>query len=311
MARARNIKPGTMENEALAALPPLHRLLWIYLWMLADREGRLEDRPQRIKVKALPYDSANVDAMLRDLHQAGFIIRYAVSGRRFIQIVNFAKHQKPHGNEAVSEIPPPESADPAPAEAVGAGDVRGDEGLTTMVVSPSDSGDKDFAPEEQALGPCISDSLIDRLSDSLIAGDENSSRVLKLKPREKRDSRGARLPEGWTLPDEWALWAIRRCGFSPSQVCGTAEAFADYWHAESSAKARKCDWFATWRNWCRRERAQHASHGPPYAPSARDLREHRDRVMVTALTGRDPWQPPPDVIDLAPEDVRHVPDRRH
>ena len=67
MARARNIKPGTMENESLAALSPLHRLLWIYLWMLADREGRLEDRAQRIKAKALPYDDADVDGMLRDL----------------------------------------------------------------------------------------------------------------------------------------------------------------------------------------------------------------------------------------------------
>ncbi len=53
------------------------------------------------------------------------------------------------------------------------------------------------------------------------------------------------------------------------------------------------------------------AQGPPRAASARDMREDRDRAMVAALTGRDPWQPPPEVFDLQPEDVRHVPDRRH
>ena len=56
MARSRNIKPGIMANEDLAELGAIERLLFIYLWMLADKEGRLEDRPKRIKVEALPYD---------------------------------------------------------------------------------------------------------------------------------------------------------------------------------------------------------------------------------------------------------------
>lgn len=270
MARARNIKPGTMENEALAALPPLHRLLWIYLWMLADREGRLEDRPQRIKAKALPYDDANADAMLADLQRAGFIVRYTVGGCRYVQIANFAKHQKPHANEAKSEIPPPESADVAPVETVDEGEARADEGLATLVESPCDSDAKDFTPCDEALGPCISDSLIDRLTDSLIAGEERSSRVLTLKPREKNASRGARLPEDWTLPDEWAAWACRRCGFTASRVCAMAEDFADYWHAKAGANAFKRDWFATWRVWCRKDRERRDAQGPPRANGTRN-----------------------------------------
>jgi len=35
----------------------LARLLYPGLWMLADREGRLEDRPLRIKAEILPYDT--------------------------------------------------------------------------------------------------------------------------------------------------------------------------------------------------------------------------------------------------------------
>lgn len=64
MARSRNIKPGIMANEDLAELDAMERLLFIYLWMLADREGRLEDRPKRIKAEALPYDSLDADQAL-------------------------------------------------------------------------------------------------------------------------------------------------------------------------------------------------------------------------------------------------------
>jgi len=106
MARARNIKPAIFRNEVLGVADPLYTLLFQSLWLLADREGRLEDRPIRIKADTFPYrDGLNVDAMLSWLHDNGFIIRYQSRENRYIQIVNFAKHQNPHKNEAVSEIP--------------------------------------------------------------------------------------------------------------------------------------------------------------------------------------------------------------
>lgn len=106
MARSRNIKPGIMANERLAELPAITRLLFVYLWMLADREGRIEDRPKRIAALALPYDSeANVDNLLEQLAGTGFITRYTVGDQALIQIDNFAKHQSPHVREAASELP--------------------------------------------------------------------------------------------------------------------------------------------------------------------------------------------------------------
>jgi hypothetical protein len=106
MARARNIKPSIMDNEELADLEPLTRLLFVYLWMLADREGRLENRPKRIAAQALPYDRAvDVGAMLDELEQAGFITRYTAAGKDCIQIAAFAKHQTPHGTEKDSDLP--------------------------------------------------------------------------------------------------------------------------------------------------------------------------------------------------------------
>lgn len=105
MARARNIKPSFFANDDLADIHPLGRLLFIGLWTLADREGRLEDRPRRIKAEVLPYDDCDVDGLLDDLQQHGFILRYEVGGNRFIQVVNFAKHQNPHVKESASTIP--------------------------------------------------------------------------------------------------------------------------------------------------------------------------------------------------------------
>jgi hypothetical protein len=108
MARLRTLKPGFFTNDLLAEIPPLGRLLFQGLWCIADREGRLEDRPRKIKAEVLPYDDADVDGLLGRLDAAGFIRRYAAAGVGYIQVVNFAKHQTPHIKEAASTIPAPD-----------------------------------------------------------------------------------------------------------------------------------------------------------------------------------------------------------
>ena len=105
MARARNIKPAFFKNELLAELEPLDRLLFIGLWCLADREGRLEDRHKRIKMELFPCDSYDVNGGLAALQAAGFVTRYSVAGKSVVSIVNFHKHQTPHGTEKDSELP--------------------------------------------------------------------------------------------------------------------------------------------------------------------------------------------------------------
>lgn len=105
MARARNIKPGFYKNEDLAECSERARLLFPGLWMLADREGRLEDRPRRIKGEIFPFDAFDVEPLLEELARWDFIRRYVVNGKRFIQVVRFAEHQSPHGTEKDSDIP--------------------------------------------------------------------------------------------------------------------------------------------------------------------------------------------------------------
>lgn len=110
MARSRNIKPGFFRNEDLAECSPWARLCFVGLWLLADREGRLVDRPKRIKAELFAYDSVEVAPLLDELQAHGFILRYVVpDGVRVIQILQFRKHQAPHFKEPKSELPSPES----------------------------------------------------------------------------------------------------------------------------------------------------------------------------------------------------------
>jgi hypothetical protein len=105
MARARNIKPGFFYNDRLVELPFEFRLLFIGLWTLADREGRLEDRPKKIKMEIFPADVVDVDAGLAALAEGGFVARYEAAGKKCVQILAWAKHQNPHQREAESILP--------------------------------------------------------------------------------------------------------------------------------------------------------------------------------------------------------------
>ncbi len=69
-----------------------------------------------------------------------------------------------------------------------------------------------------------------------------------------RSPKGSRLPLEWSLPDEYREWSTAKLGWSAEQSEEVAERFADYWHAATGKGATKADWFATWRNWCRREK---------------------------------------------------------
>eukprot|EP01132_Coremiostelium_polycephalum_P020834 gene20834-24757_t len=67
--------------------------------------GRLEDRVKRIKIELFPCDDYDVEEGLARLAAAGFISRYQVAGFSVIEIINFQKHQSPHGSEKDSTLP--------------------------------------------------------------------------------------------------------------------------------------------------------------------------------------------------------------
>jgi hypothetical protein len=158
MARSRNIKPGFFANEYLAELSPHARLLFIGLWTLADREGRLEWRPKKIKAALFPYEDVDICALMDELEACPdrVLFRYQPNNDKapcehdtstgqvpceypttYVQITNWHRHQNPHIKEGNSKIPAPGPyMEPAPDEHHASTIQEPDEHAT----SPSDSG---------------------------------------------------------------------------------------------------------------------------------------------------------------------------
>lgn len=131
MARIRSLKPEFFTDEDLAELSYAARIAFAGLWVMADGHGRMEDRPKYLKTQILPYDNEDMDALLNQLSERGFIVRYTVNGSRFIWIPNFRKHQRITGREAdaESEFPPYEGEKIEGPEATG--NQSGNNGETT------------------------------------------------------------------------------------------------------------------------------------------------------------------------------------
>lgn len=143
--RSRNIKPGLFKNELLGEYDPLATILFSGLWCLADKEGRLEDRPKRIKIEIFPYRDVDVSKLLDWLMDESFITRYQVKGEKYIQIMKWRKHQSPHHKEIESEIPSVDKADKKQAD-----------GQAQSKHEPSMNHDQ---TKESASSPLIPDSL--------------------------------------------------------------------------------------------------------------------------------------------------------
>lgn len=113
MPRIRYIKPDFFQDEDLANLSFEGRLFFEGLWCWADRKGRLEYRPKFLKGQIFPYDNLNISELIECLEhpkienrpEKQFIKLYEISGKKYIQILEFEKHQKPHHTEKNSTIP--------------------------------------------------------------------------------------------------------------------------------------------------------------------------------------------------------------
>jgi hypothetical protein len=149
MARIRSINPSAPKDEDVARLSLAARYAWAFLPCHADREGRLRDSAFTLKAEIFPGDQVDMEALLAELAAAGFIVRYEVDGRRFIQIRSFLKHQAPHTRETPSTIPP-QQKEAKPGRSLGSALAKPrDAGVSP---SPSDP-DLDLDPDRGAARP--------------------------------------------------------------------------------------------------------------------------------------------------------------
>jgi hypothetical protein len=107
--RDRILRFSYFSNEVLATLDDKAQKLFLGLTCMADREGKLEDRPCRIRGLLFPYSpDLDIEKLLNILTNAKFIMRYMVNGENYILIPKFLKHQSIHQHEKASVIPYPE-----------------------------------------------------------------------------------------------------------------------------------------------------------------------------------------------------------
>lgn len=106
-----------------------------------------------------------------------------------------------------------------------------------------------------------------------------------------RAEKGADAPARATrLPDDFELTTERRAVAEAERLPAdrTFVDFCDYWRAASGQKARKCDWDATWRNWCRRQVDFRPARQQPGRPSALADEWPELRARATAINFREP-----------------------
>lgn len=218
--RARNIKPSLFKNELLAIADPIHTVVFAGLWCLADRRGRLEDRPAKIHFDINPGRAYETTASsLIWLSDSGFIRRYEVDGTRYVQILNFEKHQSPHHMEQESVIPPmPEAKPPCTTvepEALPPTTVR------PQGENPSDSGF--LIPDSGLLIPQASGSEGSPVAEQ---GSSVFNRIREIYPKRSGSQR-------WQDAENAFRSRVRE-GHTPEAILAGVERYAAYVKAEGN-----------------------------------------------------------------------------
>lgn len=144
-------------------------------------------------------------------------------------------------------------------------------------------------------------------SERQFESDSSTSRVRKFRvkrsgnvsvtPQNRTDTEQTRAEKGadaparaTRLPDDFELTTERRAVAEAERLPAdrTFVDFCDYWRAASGQKARKCDWDATWRNWCRRQVDFRPARQQPGRPSALADEWPELRARATAINFREP-----------------------
>ncbi len=254
------IHPDFFTDERVVAVSMAAQKLFIGLWCWADREGRLERNPLRLKMQIFPAEVASVADLLAELESVGLVLSYVVGGRDYLLVCGFAKRQRPHMKEAKSELPAPptrmspervgaeHSLNAASPGVVGGGHTSPDLGST------SDDLARQSLSESESESESESDLPPRALSPESVAPERQGAGELNLRERMERawmEETGAAyawrssddLALGAVLPlakNDWGViervWRVAATGFP---TCSNVATLAKHWNAYAAASAKK------------------------------------------------------------------------
>ena len=104
MARIRTIKPEFFTSVDIVKRSPLARLLYIAIWCEADKEGRLVWSPETFKLRYMPGDNCDINALCGELVSSGLVVLY---GDGLAYVPTFQAHQHVNPRESASQLPVP------------------------------------------------------------------------------------------------------------------------------------------------------------------------------------------------------------
>lgn len=95
MARIRSIKPEFFSDVMVAECSSSARLLFVGTWVFADDYGNLDRSALQLKMQVFPGDvELDVEKLLDSLMARLLLVEYSVSGKIYLHIPGFTKHQK-------------------------------------------------------------------------------------------------------------------------------------------------------------------------------------------------------------------------
>jgi len=112
--RIRTIKPDFWEDEGLAELDLVTRLIYVALWNESDDEGRLRGSPRYLRARLFPYDEElDMGLHLSSLKATGRLREYSCRGQTYLFLPNFNRHQR-ISKPSKSRLPNPEEYQEVP-----------------------------------------------------------------------------------------------------------------------------------------------------------------------------------------------------
>jgi uncharacterized protein YdaU (DUF1376 family) len=117
--------------------------------------------------------------------------------------------------------------------------------------------------------------------------DKENCNIVSAKNAPKKIA--SKLPDDWVLPKTYGDWALQERPLMTIQMVKLeADKFKDYWISLAGVKAKKLDWFATWRNWIRNAKIENT--GNPHELKQKQREEYNKNTnarLVEKILGKE------------------------